>query len=286
MASYQRAVELDPHFAAAHLNLASVIQQRGDPGAALQERRQALLRQPDSALLRILVGHALLFNDRPEDAAAELRTAIAAAPDLAIAHFFLGQALRQLEQPREAKESLSLATRLSPQTAEFHRELGAALLQDAKVEEAVASLRKAVDLDPDNAAAHYQLGNALRRVGKAEEAKRHFQQAAALKERKLEFEQAGLHTLQGITYLRAGNLVSAIDAFRRALAQQPQHAEASYYLGIALAQSGDFEGAAKAFTAALAENREARRFTTISVSRCGNPGNPLRRWRSSAMLSS
>jgi Flp pilus assembly protein TadD len=47
------------------------------------------------------------------------------------------------------------------------------------------------------------------------------------------------------------NLPGAIEAYREALALEPQHAEAHYGLGLALLQSGDAEGAAAEIESAL-----------------------------------
>jgi Flp pilus assembly protein TadD len=121
-----------------------------------------------------------------------------------------------------------------------------------RLADAIAALKTAVGLQSSDASAEYQLAVALRKAGKPEEARSHFEKAARAKRAKSDFEQAGSHTVQGISALRAGKPMEAVRALREAVQIKPDYPEANYYLGIALAQTGMADEAVRAFEAALA----------------------------------
>src|SRR5207248_248970 len=81
--AYEMAVELDPNYVPAELNLEIAVRQRSTSSSILDERRAAIQLHPNSGVAHALLGHALSFNDRPSEAAVELRKAIVLAPDLA-----------------------------------------------------------------------------------------------------------------------------------------------------------------------------------------------------------
>jgi tetratricopeptide (TPR) repeat protein len=251
VAAYQKAVELEPGFIAAHLDLDSALQQRGGREVILQDRLQAVRKAPGAALARAQLGRAYWMNDRFAEAAAELRRALTISPRLAIAHYYLGQTLRQLGDPRGAVQVFEAAARLKPECADCLGQLGAVQLSLGQVDAAVANLRKAVQLDGSQSNLHYQLGMALRRAGQTEESARELAAAAELKRGKLAFDQAGLHAVQGIAQLRQGKPREAVAELRQAVEAKPDYGLGHYYLGIALAQSKEYPEAVAAFERAL-----------------------------------
>jgi Flp pilus assembly protein TadD len=140
---------------------------------------------------------------------------------------------------------------LSPNTAEFHGKLGAVRLEQGRTDEAIAALRRGVELDGNNASIRFQLASALRKAGLQDEARSDFLLAGELMKAKLDFEQAGLATMNGIRQLRAGKPSEAAAALRAAVERKPDYPEANYYLGIALAQMGADSEAVRAFERAL-----------------------------------
>jgi len=124
-------------------------------------------------------------------------------------------------------------------------------LKMGQLEQAVATLRRFIARNPADGPAHYMLARALQQTGRAAEAGGEFQESAALNQAKHGLEQAGLLTANGIVDLRAGKIADAVSKLRKAVELKPDYPEAQFYLGIALAQSGDGAGAIPAFTAAL-----------------------------------
>jgi Flp pilus assembly protein TadD len=178
-----------------------------------------------------------------------------------------------MEKLPEAREQLSAAVKLSPDTTEFQMDLAAVLLKMGQLEQAVATLRRFIARNPADGPAHYMLARALQQTGRAAEAGGEFQESAALNQAKHGLEQAGLLTANGIVDLRAGKIADAVSKLRKAVELKPDYPEAQFYLGIALAQSGDGAGAIPAFTAALEKRPRS--------SRCGRWARRRKRFRSS-----
>jgi adenylate cyclase len=120
----RRAIDLDPHFAAAYSGLARVtltaahlFQTRGineafDEGPALAQR--AISIDPHDVVGRSSLGLALTMRGDHEGALAELRQALAIAPNAALAHGILGAALVYSGRAREGIVALREALRLRP----------------------------------------------------------------------------------------------------------------------------------------------------------------------------
>ncbi|MFQ5614803.1 MAG: tetratricopeptide repeat protein, partial [Anaerolineae bacterium] len=142
------------------------------------------------------------------------------------AYLNLGLALRRAGDSAEAIEILRRAIAREPDSAAAHLALGLALLDHEQYDEAVEALQKALELAPPDdratrAAACFNLGVAQRKLG-------HYRQAVEAFERALEFghETADLWHLLGDSLARDKRLDEALQAFDRAIALDPQQAEA------------------------------------------------------------
>jgi serine/threonine-protein kinase len=122
---YMQAIELDPDFALAHAQLASV--------------------------------YAGIFHYyEPTDswktkARAEAETALRLQPDLAEAHFALGLCIYWIDQDYErALEQFELASRLSPSNGDARRLIAAIRRREGKWEQALEAYKRVAELDPQN----------------------------------------------------------------------------------------------------------------------------------------
>jgi serine/threonine-protein kinase len=122
---YAQAIALDPDFALAHAQLASV--------------------------------YAGIFHYyEPTDswkskARAEAETALRLQPNLAEAHFALGQCIYWMDQDYErALEQFELASRLSPSNGDARRLIAAIRRREGKWEQALEEYEKVAELDPQN----------------------------------------------------------------------------------------------------------------------------------------
>jgi tetratricopeptide (TPR) repeat protein len=101
MAAYQRALEIQPRLADAHLNLGRLLHERGEAAAAEEHYRQALTARPDDATAVFNLGVALQDLGRLPEAADAYEAALALDRALADAHFNLAGIYEGLGQ-REA----------------------------------------------------------------------------------------------------------------------------------------------------------------------------------------
>jgi len=81
---YQRAIDLDPHWAGAHFGLGDVYMKQGKPTEAEQEFRSELEVNPRSAAAEGKLAEIALFDDRLQDALTLLNTALQFGPAEAV----------------------------------------------------------------------------------------------------------------------------------------------------------------------------------------------------------
>lgn len=122
-----------------------------------------------------------------------------------------------------------------------------ALLGKGQAEGARDFARRALELEPTSADALFNLALALVALGLADEARAHLREAAELEPR----YSADVEIQLGLLQAQAGAPELAVLHFQRAIAFDPEKAEAHYDLGLALRQSGLVEQAIPAYQAAL-----------------------------------
>lgn len=101
-AEYQRALQLKPNDAGAHLGFADWLLCQGRTEEALAWARRARELDPLEDTGGVHIGWILFHARRYDEAIRELRSVLAVHPDSATAHWYLGFALIGKGQPKEA----------------------------------------------------------------------------------------------------------------------------------------------------------------------------------------
>lgn len=114
LSRYQKALELDPRSARAHLNAGNAQRMLGDNAAAAASYRQAATLDPASAGAQFNLGIALLAQGMPEAAAQACQAALRLRPDWADAWITLGYALEESRALPQAAEVYEKALGLQP----------------------------------------------------------------------------------------------------------------------------------------------------------------------------
>ena len=111
-AAYRKAIELDPHFAHAYLNLGALLceNQRSDAALALYDG--AIVDCPDSALIRFNRAVALEDLGRLDDAVTSYELSLKLDPSLADAHFNLARLKERLGDSQSALRHFNAYRRL------------------------------------------------------------------------------------------------------------------------------------------------------------------------------
>ena len=156
VASYTRALQIEPGSAVTHFNLGIALEQLGRTREAVASYTQALKIRPDPKAYNNL-GACLQDLGMSEAAAASYRRALEIEPDLAEAHNNLGYSLDRLLQPAAAVVSLRRALEIRPEYAEAHNNLGNALMHLGESDQAIASYEAGLAIRPGYAEAHRNL---------------------------------------------------------------------------------------------------------------------------------
>ncbi|MEG3857645.1 tetratricopeptide repeat protein [Microcoleus sp. herbarium12] len=216
---YERAIAIDPNYAAAHSNLGVVKQQSGQLTEAIAHYRQAL------AIDRHL-----------GETASNLGSALAEAGDTA-------GAIAQYER----------ALSLNPNCAEALVNLGVLRSEQGEIEEAVKLYQQAIELNPNCAAAYLNLGIVQEEQGQEVQAIANYELAIANYEQALHREPNYFHALHNLAYasIRQGKIARAIEFYDRALAVGPNLAASAIALGNSLQQQDKLDEAVAVFQQAI-----------------------------------
>lgn len=254
----------------------------GDFSEAVEAFARAVSLQPRQPLALALLGSSLLAAERAEEALEPLGRAVELDPQLFIAQQNLGTALLELKRYKEALTSLQAAARLSPGDASVLYDQAIAHLALEQREEAVEILDEVIVREPSHGEAWSLLGRTL--VGDTGDLEAQVRAAQAL-EKTLELRPGDLKASVDLAslYSRFGLDGEALEVLDAAASTAPESeslelerfrilqrlgeyrmarwavehaielgagADAHYYLGFALKNLGEVDGAIQAFRTA------------------------------------
>ena len=284
--AYRRAVSERPDFRKAVNNLILTLVKAGKGPEAVERARAFVAQAPDDPNRHFTLGlaqseqnvadaigsfrrvleidprHTLaLYNlalvlkraDQVPEAIATLQRALEIEPR-AEAHYTLGVISFQQGDLDRAARALGAAVAAEPRYADAHYTLGAVLAARRDWAKAAESLRRAIELKPDLAGAHDTLARVLQRSGDETGGRAHFAEADRLRRRAQLEQEASVWTAVGTRKLEAGDLIGALDQFRRATAVFDAYAPAHYQMGRVLQRLGQPDASRAAFARAAKLN--------------------------------
>jgi FkbM family methyltransferase len=180
VASYRKAIDLDPAFVAAHGNLGIALEalSRFDEAARCCERILEIAPQSDQAMFN-LASLARRMGDF-EKARALFEQVVVLNPQAADAHFELARMAADRNNAEDAIGHLRAAVAINPGVSIWWDQLGIALHAQQKLAEARACFESAVDVAPESAGSWNNLGNILGESGEAAKALECLRQAVLL----------------------------------------------------------------------------------------------------------
>jgi len=143
----KKAVETDPKFARAWVELASLQLASGMSDSALESLRKAIDSDPNELISRKVYAFLLSGLRRPEAAMDAWRAIREIAPDDPEANSGMGLSLVQQKRYREAVAYLEVAAKVDHTPVSQFR-LGSAYLRGGEIEKGAATLDKIVESDP------------------------------------------------------------------------------------------------------------------------------------------
>ncbi|HEX9178789.1 MAG TPA: tetratricopeptide repeat protein, partial [Burkholderiales bacterium] len=149
-AAYARALERDPTYVQAAINLADLQRATGDEDAAEQTLRAAIARMPDSAPAHHALGLALIRQRQTAEAVAELARAAKLAPDDPRFAYVYAVALHDTGKPAEAIRTLQAALARHPYDREILFALASYQAEGGDKAAARNHARLLLELEPEN----------------------------------------------------------------------------------------------------------------------------------------
>ncbi len=177
VASYRRALALNPDYGMAHNNLAAALNQQEEFAAGLASSQRSVALIPEFFGAHVNHADSLLGLERFAEAEGPLRQALDLAPDRAQTHRDLGWVLVKLGRCEEAVACLEQAIALDPEDPMTHFALGTTQYLQKDLRGSEAELRRAVALASGYTAAWHELGTVLRSSGRFDEALMCFRRA-------------------------------------------------------------------------------------------------------------
>ena len=285
---FEKALELNPALAEAHVNLSLLLAQAGDLISAGNHLDQAIKTQGDvqaaayTHYLRAKIWGAQNQIDRSID---ELEKSVQLRPEYAEAWSDLG-GMRRLSLDRSgAVQALEKAVALNPHDSTAQYRLGQLYLQDGETVKALDHLKIALLSDPSDLATLYSLDRALRKAGKLEQAEPIEKQLAELRAKSDRASTVALTASrlndEGIALEKSGDVRTALAKYRAALDLDPTGTGFQLNYGLALCRLGRWDDGIAELREVLQldpDNPEAAKALYIAIDQArAQPGDARKR---------
>lgn len=201
---------------------------------------QGLAQQPGEPMLSHLLAAVLFAKDDILAARGHIETSLAKRPGNAAAHLLAARLARAAQDFDAALSHLDAAIAIAPQRDAFV-EKARTLDQAGSRQQAREAWHAILKVVPTHQEAAARLGRLALDDGD------HAAAAALLERATAGDAPASVWFDLGLAYQDLRNHASAANAYRKAIALKPDHAEATLNLGIALQESGDLDGAMRAY---------------------------------------
>ncbi len=221
VASYKHALTLDPNYADARYDLATLELKHDQYDAAAADYRTLLQQHPDDAAAHGGLGAALAQLQQTDSARAEFDRALAldpSQPDTLANYAALELAANN---PEHAQALLAHAVAAGAHDAATYQQLAYADQQIRQPAEAEAALRSAIAADPSDPTSYSLLAQLL--AARNDLAGAISEQQAALH---INAKDADGWSNLGVLHAQSGQSAAARSDFEHALALDPQHAQA------------------------------------------------------------
>ena len=160
---YRKAIEINPKYAHAHLNLARVLAKLGRQSEFIEQMEAALALKPNivSAADCFNLGNALLKQEKPDLAIHSYYQAIAISPSLYQAYYRLGEVLNEQGKYERAAQVYQKLVENNREDADSYYLLGQQLEYLKQWDKAVKAYSKVLELQPRFPQASKKLNHAL-----------------------------------------------------------------------------------------------------------------------------
>lgn len=162
IASYRKAIEVEPNFADVYHSLGDALVEAGEKEEAIRVYQKAIEIEPNLWEVHHKLGNLLQEVGQFDEAVGAYNKSIELKSDFCWSFNNLGDVLVKLGKWEEASGAYSQAVELNPDFAWGHYKLGDVLVELVELEGAIRCYRRAIELDADLSRANEKLGDALR----------------------------------------------------------------------------------------------------------------------------
>ena len=236
LASYDKAIALNPRFAEAYNNRGNALLDLKRFEKALMMYNKAITLKPDYVVAYNNRGNLLLELKRAEEACASYDQAIVLRPHFAEAYNNRGNALLELKRPEEALSSYNKAIALKVDYVEAYNNRGNALMELRRTDEALASYDRAITLKPDYASAWHGRGVCFFKLKRYNDAFSAYDKALSLKPTLAEAWQS-----RGLLFCALNRNDEALYAYDKALELKPDLFDVYFKKAVVHLSLGNFE---------------------------------------------
>ncbi len=265
---FERAIELDPHYAIAQAELADCYSLLNwyvepPPPDAWEQAKDAATRavnaDPNLAEAHAALGFVKLHYDRDSYAAErEFRKAIVLKPGNQVAHRWYAYSLSAMGRHDEAYKEMERGRQISPQSAVIATGVANVLFLAGRFDDAIAQCRKALELDSGAVAAHTVLRWSYEQKGMHQEALATYEQ-----ERSFAGDTPTTRAKRAHVLAAVGRHDEARQILEEILAKRNEQWVTAYEIAIIYSWLGDLD---KGFEwLAQAEREHAVGFTFVRV---------------------
>ena len=171
---FLKALEADPDYSEAHLQLALIYQDEDDFQNVEYHFNADI--QSDNKIAQDLDkrGEELLKRFQFQNAKEQFMKAQKKKNHCADVYFQQSKYFLNHKKTKEALESLNHSIKMNPSLSEVHRDYGILLSQENQIDNARLHLEKSLDLNYGDSMSHFQLGMIMVRMKDYDDAEQHF----------------------------------------------------------------------------------------------------------------
>jgi peptidoglycan/xylan/chitin deacetylase (PgdA/CDA1 family) len=177
IASYEKAIALNPNLLAAYQSLGDTLVDKKDLEAAINWYQKAVEIEPNIWVVWQKLGKCFLEKGKLQEAIATLSKSIELNPNFPWSYCQLGDAFQQIGELDKAINAYSHALRLQPDIWNLYHKLGNIFVKQGKLEAAVAAYGIGLQQKPELDWLHKKLGDALQQLGRLNEAVQSYRKA-------------------------------------------------------------------------------------------------------------
>ncbi|MBV8206017.1 MAG: tetratricopeptide repeat protein [Acidobacteria bacterium] len=248
---FLNAIELDPRFTQAHLELAKVAVRLGEPRSALFEYQSAAQLDPANLGAQLQVGKLQMLTGDAAGAKHQANLVLEGQPDNWEAHLLLGDAIALLEKKDNGLPEIQKALELAPSRPEPMISLAALQLTKGNIAKAEENYNSALAADGKSLEALLGMARVKQLQNNPAEAERRIQQAIEVAPKDIR-PRAALATL----YMVSGQRGKAEEAANAAKAALPDVPAAYRMLGDVYITTGQTHKALDEFAALMKTHKD------------------------------